>query len=187
VPTPTKREAIRILDQGHRSMRDLTARLDGDAFARLATIGGGDWSAKDLLGHLSSWEDHAIRALEAWARGEPAPVHRALRRDGLNAVNAAGVAADRRRSADQVRGRFDDVHRRLISDIRALPDADWQRPPTPRSRRPLGQVLGVIVGGPGGPFAHVSAHLPDLRAFVDAVTGPGPASPGAPGTPDRGD
>jgi hypothetical protein len=152
-------------------------RLRDEDFERRATIGGGDWSAKDLLGHLTSWEEHALEALRAWRRGEPAPIQRALRVHGLNAVNAESVAADRDRSSATVRRRFDHVHRRLVTEIRSTSEATWDASPTTRSRRSLGQVLGGIVGGPAGPFAHGSSHLPHLRAYVESVTGPGRATP----------
>lgn len=158
---------MEILAHGHEAVAGLIARLGPNEFARPATIGGGDWSAKDLVGHLTSWEEHALEALAAWRRGEPAPIQRALRTPGLNAVNAENVALDQRRSPEQVRARFDEVYGRLVDEIRALPQATWDEPPTTRSRRPLGVVLGGIVGGPDGEFAHASAHLPDLRAFVD--------------------
>jgi hypothetical protein len=109
--------------------------------------------------------------LEAWRRGEPSPVQRALRARGLNAVNAETVAADRGRSSATVRRRFDEIHRRLVTEIRSMPDATWDAPPTSRSRRSLGHVLGGIVGGPGGPFTHASSHLTHLRAYVELVTG----------------
>jgi hypothetical protein len=101
-------------------------------------------------------------------------------------VNADAVAADRERSADTVRSRFDDVHRRLVAAIRSLPQAIWDAPPTTRSRRSLGHVVGGIVGGPAGPFAHASAHLPHLQAYVESVRGPRPPAPATPGTPGPG-
>jgi Mycothiol maleylpyruvate isomerase N-terminal domain len=169
--------ALRTLEEEHESVRELAERLrDGD-FERPATIGGGDWSAKDLLGHLTSWEEHALDALDAWRRGEPSPIQRALRTHGLNAVNAENVAADRDRSSPSVRRRFEDVHRRLVTEIRSMPDTSWDAPPTTRSRRSLGHVLGGIVGGPDGPFTHASAHLPHLRAYVVSVTDPGRPTP----------
>ena len=154
------------LEREHRSVADLVARLTPDDFARASTIGSGDWSAKDLVGHLTSWERHALEALEAWGNGLPAPISQALRRRGLNAVNAENVEAVRGRSASDIRRAFDDVHRRLMGEIRSIPEATWDAPPTARSRRSLGDVLGGIVGGPDGPFAHASAHLPTLEAYV---------------------
>jgi Mycothiol maleylpyruvate isomerase N-terminal domain len=168
---------LRTLEEEHESVRELAERLRDEDFKRPATIGGGDWSAKDLLGHLASWEEHGLKALNAWRRGEPAPVQRALRAHGLNAVNAETVAADRDRSSATVRRRFDDIHRRLVAEIRSMPEAIWAAPPTSRSRRSLGHVLGGIVGGPGGPFTHASSHLPHLRAYVESVTDPGRPTP----------
>ncbi len=175
--TPSRSGALRTLEEEHESVRELVERLRDQDFTRAATIGGGDWSAKDLLGHLTSWEEHALEALMAWRRGDPAPIQRALRLHGLNAVNAENVAADRNRSSATVRRRFEHVHRRLVAEIRSTPDETWDAPPTARSRRSLGRVLGGIVGGPGGPFAHASAHLRHLRAYVESVTDPGRAVP----------
>ena len=168
---------MRTLEEEHESVRELVEQLRDEDFERSATIGGGDWSAKDLLGHLTSWEEHALEALRAWLEGEPAPILRALRVFGLNAVNAETVAADRDRSSATVRRPFDDIHRRLVTEIRSMPDATWDAPPTSRSRRSLGRVLGGIVGGPGGPFAHGSSHLPHLRAYVESVTDSDPPAP----------
>ena len=165
----SQQEALRILEQEHRSVRALIGRLSPADFERPATIGDGDWSARDLLSHLTSWEQHALDALDAWGRGEPAPLQRPLRAKGLNALNAETLAADRNRSPSSVRRRFDEVHRRLVTEIRKVSTAAWQSPPTARARRPLGDVLGGILSGPDGPFAHASAHLEDLGAFVESV------------------
>jgi hypothetical protein len=51
----SREDAIRIVSEGHRSVQELLSRLDDDAFVRRGTIGEGDWSAKDLAGHLADW------------------------------------------------------------------------------------------------------------------------------------
>jgi Mycothiol maleylpyruvate isomerase N-terminal domain len=158
--------AIAILEEGHRSVRALVARLTMAELERPGTIGGGDWSARDLVGHLTAWEEHALAALDAWRAGRGAPIQRALREQGLNAVNAATAAADRRRASGEVLRRSDAIHGRLIEALGAIPDATWREPPTRRSRRPLGEVVGSILGGPAGPFSHAAAHLPDLERYV---------------------
>jgi SOS response regulatory protein OraA/RecX len=175
--TLSRSRALRTLEEEHESVRELAERLRNEDFERPATIGGGDWSAKDLLGHLASWEEHALEALKAWRNGESSPIQRALRVHGLNAVNDESVAADRDRSSATVRRRFDDIHRRLVAEIRSMPEATWDATPTTRSRRSLGHVLGGIVGGPGGPFTHASSHLLNLRAYVESVTDAGRPTP----------
>ncbi len=135
------------------------------------TIGGGDWSARDLLGHLTSWEAHALDALEAWPEGRTAPVLRDLRTIGLTAINARTAEADRRRSTAEVIARSDEIHRRLVESVLALGEAAWSEPPTHRSRRSTSAILGSILGGPGGPFRHAWAHLPDLERYSTSVAG----------------
>jgi hypothetical protein len=54
--------------------------------------------------------------------------------------------------------------------MRDLSDERWLAPPTRRSRRPLAQKLGGILGGPSGGFRHADAHLPGLEAAF--VAGP---------------
>lgn len=164
--TPTRDDAIVILEEGHRELRRLADRLSPADLDRPRTIGGGDWSAKILLGHLTAWEEHALEALVAWRAGRGSAIQRALRVEGLGAVNAASAAPDRQRTVDEVLARSEAVHTRLIDALRVIPEADWAAPPTRRARRSLGDTVGALLGGPGGPFEHASAHLPDLARYV---------------------
>ncbi len=50
---PSREDAVRILDDGHGQIHSLVERLTEQDFERTATIGGGDWSARDLVGHLT--------------------------------------------------------------------------------------------------------------------------------------
>ncbi|TMM22075.1 MAG: DinB family protein [Actinobacteria bacterium] len=165
-PVPTRTEAIRILERDRRTTLELIHRLPDRAITTRG-LGGGDWSPKDLIGHLESWEQHALDALEAWARGEPAPSDVALRNAGLNALNRAEVERKARWSAARSLKSATDTHARLVAAIRALSDDRWLAPPTRRARRPLARSIGGILGGPSGAFRHDAAHLPDLKEFVE--------------------
>ena len=134
-------EAVRILRDGRAEVVALLDRLPVRAVSR-SGLGGGTWSPKDLIGHLESWEEHALRALEAWSRGEPAPIDRALRADGLTKVNRAEVAWKAKRSAQMALDRAAWTHARLLSVIEEMPDARWRVPATSRARVPLGHRLG---------------------------------------------
>jgi len=164
-PVPTRTEAIRILERDRRTTLELIHRLPDRAITTRG-LGGGDWSPKDLIGHLESWEQHALDALEAWARGDLAPSDVALRSAGLNALNRAEVERKSRRSAAKSLEEATDTHRRIVAAIRSLPEERWLAPATRRARRPLGRSIGGILGGPTGPFRHDAAHHPDLREFV---------------------
>lgn len=146
-------------------MRNLVDRLPASARMRPG-IGGGDWSAKDLIGHLASWEEHALAALQAWAQDVGAPIDKALYSRGTNAVNAEAVAAKEGLGYARVLREADATHAELVAAIREMSDERWEHPATSRGRKPLGHRLGQILGGPAGGFRHAQAHLKSLTAFV---------------------
>jgi hypothetical protein len=163
---PSREDAIRMLEGGRAELMGLLAQLGPRELSRPG-LGGGEWSPKDLVGHLASWEEHALQALSAWERDEPAPIDRQFRTRSLSEINAEAVAAKRRLSFAQTSRRVDRTHRELLAAIRRMSDERWNAPATSRGRKPLGHRLGQILGGPGGLFRHAGAHLPDLRAFVE--------------------
>jgi hypothetical protein len=164
VQTPS--EAIEVLERQRREVTALLDRLPSRALSR-AGLGGGEWSPTDLIGHLESWEEHALGALDAWSRGEVAPIDRDIRALGINGVNARDVERKADRTGGRARAAADATFARLIEQIRAIPQEPWRSSPTPRARRSLGDSVGRILGGPNGPFTHDQAHLPDLRDFLE--------------------
>jgi hypothetical protein len=166
----TTREAITLLRRQRRDVTALLDRLPSNALSRPG-LGGGTWAPKDLIGHLESWEEHALGALDAWSRGEVAPIDRDIRALGLNAVNAREVQRKSARTGRSARTSVDATFARLIEQIGAIPRERWQAPPTSRAQRSLGISVGRILAGPKGPFTHDQAHLPDLRAFVKQYGG----------------
>jgi hypothetical protein len=164
--TETREEAMIILDDGHRAVRELIGLLPAHALTAPG-LDGGEWSPKDLMGHLASWEEFALEALETWERDERAPIDRDLASVGLNAVNARAVASKAKLSPDEVRHDSDVAHATLIDAIRETTEARWESPATKRSRKSLGHRVGQILGGPAGGFRHAEAHLASLAALVD--------------------
>jgi hypothetical protein len=160
-----KTDALAVLAREHEEVAGLVDRLaPGDAVR--PGLGGGEWSPKDLLGHLTSWEEYALAAMGAWLDGRTAPIDQALRSKGLTAVNREAVIRKADSPFASVRHGFDEVHRELLDALRAIPADLWGAPATTRSKRSLGDKIGGILGGAAGGFHHAAAHLPDLRAFV---------------------
>ena len=165
--TPSRAQALRILQEGHSAVRDLIDQLPRRAVTTPG-LGGGDWSPKDLIGHLASWEDRAVAALQAWDEGHGPAFDKELWSKSTATINREAVERTARLSAPEVIRRADATHEELLRRIRALSDARWRRPGTTRGRTAVGARLGGILGGPGGFFRHADAHLKDLRAFVEA-------------------
>ena len=164
---PTRTQSLKILEAGHRAVRDLIAQLPRRAVTTPG-LGGGDWSPKDLVGHLASWEERAIAALRAWEEGHAPAFDKELWSTSTSALNRASFEAKAKLSAPEMMRRADATHAELMARIRGMSDQRWRRPGTSRGRKTVGERLGGILGGPGGSFRHAEAHLKDLRAFVDA-------------------
>jgi hypothetical protein len=176
---PSQEEAISILEEGNAKLRELLQNIPEPDLIREATIGGGEWSAKDLIGHISTWEEVAIRSLEEWRRGEVPWVEQ----DGgpftdpgnqaVDAINARTVEEKRRLSLEEVRRSGDEGHRRLVNEIRSLSEDEWRAqafyPTEKNRRRRLVTLLGAILGAPGAPFGHAFAHIPDVVSFAASV------------------
>jgi len=162
----SRREAIRILEEGRARIEDLLDRLPRAAMTAVG-VGGGDWSPKDLIGHLASWEEYGLDALAAWRRGERAPIDELQFTLSTSRLNDQAVAAKAGWTLPKVRRDASRVHEELLAEIHTMSDARWRAPTTPRGRKPLGMRLGAILQGSGGAhFAHDAAHVKSLSSFV---------------------
>ena len=168
VPRPA---AIRTLEEGHRATAELVAPLSDEELARTATIGGGDWSAKDLIAHLADWERHAVEALAEWREGKRPWVEDVFTPEDTDRVNDEAVERSRGISPDEARARFERAYGDLVAAIDSLSDEEWnaKAPYETERRTRLGNLLGSITAAPKRPFGHAFAHLDDLRAYVDSL------------------
>ena len=167
----TKKDAFTLMARGHKDICTLVDKLSPSAATKRATIGGGEWSAKDLLGHLTSWEEHALKALDAWKAGEPAPIDATLKSErGVDQINAKTFIEKAAMTWTDIRDQYDDVHAALVKALKAVKDDAWSATVTGGEKKPLWERVGGILGGPSGPFAHEEAHLGDLRAYVEEAT-----------------
>jgi DinB family protein len=181
--TVTRGEAIRRLESGQARIEALLARVP--ARARTSPgVGGGTWTPKDLVGHLASWEERALEALDSWSHGEPAPIDRLLRSKALSALNAGWVEEKTAWTWGRTRRHAEGMHTRIVTAIAEMPDATWSAPATRRGRKPLGDRLGSILGGPSGHFMHAEAHVESLQIVIGPARGrrsldrAGPREPG---------
>ena len=89
-------------------------------------LGGGDWSPKDLVGHLETWEQHALDALEAFERDKPAPI--AQQPLDTDALNLREVERKAGLSAEAIARSAATTHGRLLAALEALADERWEAP-----------------------------------------------------------
>jgi hypothetical protein len=108
----------------------------------------GDWSVKDVLGHLAFWTDEVVRNGERRLAGEAAGE---LDWHIQNDVEAAARAG---RSVADVREEIEQAHSRLIALLRSL------APDHPRAAAILDDAFEEGV-------EHYGEHLAEIRAWTN--------------------
>jgi hypothetical protein len=78
-----------------------------------------DWSVKDLLAHVTTWEAEALKQLPVIIAGGRPP--RYVTYGGIDAFNALMSEQKRGLSLDEVRRQLDETHSRLITFVREAP------------------------------------------------------------------
>jgi hypothetical protein len=161
-------EAAAILDEGQGHIDRLTAGVPDVDASKPATIGGGDWSLKDLVGHLAHWEELALETLRR-AREDGSLSRVAL--DDVDAENAADIERKAEWDMARVRTAAAATHAELVNELRGMSDEEWRKPlSTGRANQDLsiGDMLGSVLGAPEQPFRHVWAHLKELEDYASS-------------------
>jgi hypothetical protein len=79
-----------------------------------------DWSVKDILAHVTTWEQEALKYLPLIIEGGSPP--RYASHGGIDAFNARMTEQKRSLAVAAVRRQLDETHRQLIDFIRSVPE-----------------------------------------------------------------
>lgn len=130
----------------------LTEAYAGLSDARLSAPGvTGDWSTKDILAHVTTWEAEALTHLPSIAAGGRPP--RYVSYGGLDAFNAMMSERKRALSPGDVLRELDETHRRLIAYIETAPAELFERETRFRHRLRLDT------------YSHYPLHAAAIRAW----------------------
>jgi len=126
----------------------------------------GEWSVKDIVGHLTGWRQQSLDRIEAALRGEaepPPPWPAALTTD--DEINAWIYERTHDRPQGDLLREAEVSYDRLRDAVTALPEEALAAP----TRFPWleGQSLAANITG-GDFFGHFhEEHEPDIRAWLD--------------------
>jgi len=125
--------------------RQLLGRLDSAWTAFQASYAGlsdgelmepgvtGDWSVKDILAHVTTWENEALTHVPLILEGGTPPRY-SVTYGGIDAFNARMTREKADLSLAAVRRQMDETHARLIDLVRQLPDEQVRRETRARRR-----------------------------------------------------
>lgn len=80
----------------------------------------GEWSVRDLIAHVTWWEEEALKHLPLILDGGRPPRY-SVTYGGIDAFNALMTEQWRNLSLDEVRDRFEQTHRRLVAYVESVP------------------------------------------------------------------
>lgn len=110
-----------LLDRLETAWRDFSASYAGLSETRLTEPGvTGDWSVKDVIAHVSTWEGEALTYLPVIAAGGATPRYAAV--GGIDAFNAQTHERNRELSLADVLRQQADTHRRLTAYLEEVPE-----------------------------------------------------------------
>jgi len=117
-----KQQFLNKLDQAWAA---LAASYAGLSDAQLAQPGvTGDWSVKDSLAHVTTWEAEALKYLPLILASGTPPRY-STQYGGINAFNAQITEQKRGLAISEVRGQLEDTHRRLREFVEHAPDEQF--------------------------------------------------------------
>lgn len=134
-----------VLERIDEAWRTLFSTLDGIPDDRLEEPGViGDWSLKDLFGHLAFWDDHAVQEIERALAGLP-------REDAAwQEMNEADHATRLDRTLPEQRAAMHQAHAELVARLEDVAGIDAARIDT--AIRP-------------DTYDHYAEHVADIRAW----------------------
>ena len=104
----------KLLETIEQRWGDLLGSVEGLSDEEMLEPGVvGDWSVKDILAHVTTWELEARKHLPEIAAGKPQQRYKDVY-GGLDAFNALKFEENRARSLAEVRSRLAETHEQLL-------------------------------------------------------------------------
>jgi hypothetical protein len=117
-----KQQLLNQLDKAWAAIKESYAGLS-DALMTEPGVTG-DWSVKDILAHVTTWEDEALKYLPLIIKGDRPPRY-SVKYGGINAFNAQMTQQKRGLSLSDVLKQLDETHRRLIDYVHRAPEEQF--------------------------------------------------------------
>ena len=121
----------------------------------------GDWSVKDIVAHLTSYEHLLLEILQAFAGQASDKTYSTARSQGQEQFNASQVEQHKYNTAQQVMDEYQDVQTQTSSLLAQLPADIVMKPETIPLRGKMVSMEQSITGF----VNHTRTHCDQIRAF----------------------
>jgi hypothetical protein len=93
----------------------------------------GEWSVRDIIAHVTTWEEEALKHLPLIIAGGRPPRY-STTYGGIDAFNALTTEQKRGLSLAEVRRQQADIHRQLVAFIQSAPEDQFRQETRARRR-----------------------------------------------------
>ncbi|MGH2559356.1 MAG: ClbS/DfsB family four-helix bundle protein [Thermomicrobiales bacterium] len=168
--TTSKADWLERIERGRETWEAVVAEV-GDAWMDRPGATG-DWTFKDVAGHLNGWRELTVDRLEA-AAGDQAPPRMPWPDDlseeteeGVEAINRWFYARSRERPATEILAESREQFRRMRAAVEAVPEDELVTPGRFPwlGGEPLSAPLSAVLDGSLG-HLHED-HEPEIRAWL---------------------
>jgi uncharacterized protein (TIGR03083 family) len=160
------RDKIELIARIHRERAALEAAISSLDEVQMIAPGAGGWSIKDLLAHITTWEqvllvhDLQSRSFAEAAGMDEATAAATAEMTAETGLNDYFYERDKDRSLADVLAGFRRSHHQILAALEELDDADLSRPNDPDD--PESRLIDSIVGDT---YAHYREHCGTIEAM----------------------
>jgi hypothetical protein len=153
-----KADVLRSLDH---SWNELNAVIDSLAEPEMVAAGvTGDWSVKDLLGHMAFWSERAANTLTEVSAGRADEIPGPETEEDLNDWNARESAAREGKTLPELRKEWEQAHQSARAALEKFPEDKLDQP----------FKEGTVVFSFGADtFAHYQQHATEIRSWLNEM------------------
>src|SRR3954462_3590778 len=116
-----RQQLLTKLDKAWVELEESYAGLSDAQLAESGVVG--DWSVKDILAHVTTWEEEALKYLPLIVEGGKPPRYATY--GGLDAFNALRAEQKRSLALAEVLRQLDEVHGRLTAYLQSVPEEQF--------------------------------------------------------------
>ena len=114
-----RQQLLKKLDKAWAAIKESYAGLPDAQLTQPGVMG--DWSVKDILAHVTTWEQESLKYLPLIIQGGRPPRY-STKYGGIDAFNAQMREQKRGLSLADVLRQLDETHRRLIDYVQSAPE-----------------------------------------------------------------
>ncbi len=117
-----KQQLMNKLEQAWESFKESYAGLSDEQLVEPGVTE--NWSVKDIIAHVSGWEEEALKYLPGILQGIRPPRYSVVY-GGIDAFNAQTIERKRSLPLSEVRKQLDETHYRLVEYIQSVPEEQF--------------------------------------------------------------